>query len=418
LTFNFQHKGVSVMVDLTAKNNVGDRARSLSPVRASDATRSQSGADAASSTLGTAMQQAAGVLPPSCGPVLPLSGTFAPRAANLVVRLHDLPVGLLSKVSEDFGTADLLNFMEVDKQCRKGGVVHVKKVKVTSPAELQLALNAFKEGGLESITLSGINGMFTDEDLAKLPANLKCLHMKGFPNVSDEALSRFTQLEELSVGLNSRLTGACLEGMRSLRVLNAVCAMHLTDDAIANCTSLEALDISGNTQLRGAGFGKLKLLRTLKAEGAAGLLDTTVATMTSLESLDITECFQLSGFGFAALTSLKILKATFALGLTNDAIAGMSALRELSVEGSRLITGAGFEALPLRVLNCRYATGFNNARIAALTGLEFLNIEGCTELTGAGFDALTQLKRLFVGGGAQLLPAIRETLTARGCLVA
>lgn len=269
------------------------------------------------------------------------------------------------------------------------------KLTVRSSDELRALRDTEGYAALESLTLEGC---FTDEDLAALPAALKALDLSRCGRQITAA--GIAHLNELPLAeLNVRNNRIDDEGARLLAAHPTLTTLNVASNGIGDAgaqalaanTRLESLDISFS-EIGSKGVQALADNATLKTLnissnhiGDAGAL--ALAANTTLTALS-TSCNQISDAGAQALagseslTSLDISGNHFGdAGV--QAIAANTRLRRLDISDNR-ISEAGVQA------------------VAANTTLTELRIADC-EIGTAGAQALAANTRLvsLVGCGRQ-----------------
>lgn len=86
-----------------------------------------------------------------------------------------------------------------------------------------------------------MNDEITEADITHL-ANLRVLSLTQTPNISDNALRYFTQLEELDIrGARCQITDEGICSLPSLRLLRVDSDSHVTDSAVSRLVRLDTL---------------------------------------------------------------------------------------------------------------------------------------------------------------------------------
>ena len=167
--------------------------------------------------------------------------------------LSTLPYEIRLEIVKRSDRTARANLRLVDKALKSAVSEAVTDVKVTKREDLLAAINAYHEGGITTLDLSGSN--ITDDDLSLLNdlPGLKQLNLSGCNNLTDAGLAHLqhlTSLQQLDLSRCSNLTDAGvahLQRLTSLQQLNLSRCYNLTDAGLAHLqhlTSLQQLDLS------------------------------------------------------------------------------------------------------------------------------------------------------------------------------
>jgi hypothetical protein len=283
------------------------------------------------------------------------------------------------------------------------------------------------------------------EVIARRCPQLESLHVSNMKTPQSSPTDRvfaiaatLTKLRELQLAKARRVTGAGLDQLARLPVLETLCFafMDIPDDALVAVTTFPALRLLDLSYTKGFGskamaaIGRCLGLRQLGIPGCRQLTADAVLPIADLKNLEILEARQLE----CSLDDLRLdrLQKLRHVDLQR-AILGKVFLDHLPPSitklklGSATIDDSGCKVLRERLpslrslsLNSTAVGDVGVAHLLALRYLHDLDLSDCRNVSATSIDILeraSQLHRVVLGGHPWLTPTQMERLYANGIAV-
>lgn len=256
-----------------------------------------------------------------------------------------------------------------------------------------------------------------------LRPNLKVLTRQPY-HMKDEAITHFTNLEQLKVCGNSfrknlhlipklrklslaHNTGITNESLSYLTNLTTVdieenpkyiCQNPITSEGISCLTNLTKLNLKRNTTIDGEGFSCLTNLKKLSLLCNEFFDNDALQHMTFLTYLDLTMNETISDQSVSHLTNLETLILGAEFAVSDISLNLLTNLTDLQFEVNHDITdGAVSKLTKLKSLMLADNQSLTDASISCLTNLTSLELGENEEITGDGILPLKELNYLNLG---------------------
>jgi hypothetical protein len=211
---------------------------------------------------------------------------------------------------------------------------HIRKLKLTQNPKV----NSIQH--LTNLEILEINDVCT-EFTGPWGGNNKWINC----NIWDEELLKLTNLTELSIQDNGKITN--INTLSHLTKLNASGECALSDEGFSKLVNLKYLDVGINTNIKN--LNSLTLLETLIASGENGIENNSISNLTNLITLDlsgnssITDLNRLSKLKTLILQPMEYYTymGGYYMGyssLRNEGISALINLTELNLNNNEFIT--------------------------------------------------------------------------------
>jgi hypothetical protein len=248
----------------------------------------------------------------------------------------------------------------------------------------------------------GVDSMVTDESLTRL-TNLTELALPMTTLVSNSALIQLTGLVSLNLDENMSIRGTTLRKLTNLQTLGLSWNNRIDSSVLTCLTQLTKLDAAYNHRLRGEHLLALSRLRSLNISGSNMFVsDDQLVQLTSLCTLNLYENDAITNKGFVrGGTNLTQLTMGCNLRITDLVFRSLGNLTSLSLitgENWYNIDGSGFSYLTalteLTLVDWR--NRFSD-QLTCLTTLEMLTLHGCQLSHLERLSVLPRLRCLRIG---------------------
>lgn len=302
---------------------------------------------------------------------------------------------------------------------------------------------------LHELPVHAFRNMESCDDMENFHALRRLSLAGGRPGyITDECLTRFTNLRELSLDTNDyfgenekRITDAGLAKMTTLRRLVLTQNGAITDDALSSLINLtwlglrnnqsisdvgvevlaqlEGLDLRDNDSITGDLFAMAptltRTLTTLLLDFNANISDSDLARLTSLTNLGLSHSESITGHALFALPNLRELGLYEMRTIGDDHLHGLTALTSLALVQTPRVSGHALTALAsltkLRVDSRTFKTSYL-AHPQVASRLRDLRIGWSSEDDDATLPSLTSLTTLWIDQGSEAYNPSVSTLTA------
>lgn len=252
------------------------------------------------------------------------------------------------KISSIMTSEDFLIFNELLPELQKEIILYAD----VNPAILSLVSKFFNEWSIPLKVTEIKNSLnMTNENLKKIQKTLTSLRLDCNDTITNEGLSRLTNLTSLILGGNSIITNDGLSGLTKLTSLSLGYNKTITNEGISKLTNLKSLNLKQNKKITDEGLSNLRVLTRLNLNYNNNITDEGL-----LKNRD----------------TLKSLNLTYNNNITDECVQRLSYLRCLNLYGNEKITNYGILSKDLIFLDLW--GNFMITDIRTLTSLEYLNL--------------------------------------------
>lgn len=160
------------------------------------------------------------------------------------------------------------------------------------------------------------------------------------------------QLHKLSCGWNDKISDNDISKLTQLRILHCDFNTKLTSKSISCLYSLECIDLGVNTNVTDETFKNLTKLKHLTC-GSNNLTDIALSYLPNLEYLNCKGCSNFTDIGLSYIPKLKKLNCGASVDITDEGFKHIPQLTYLNCDGNYKLTDRALQYVPmLKFLDC------------------------------------------------------------------
>lgn len=276
--------------------------------------------------------------------------------------------------------------------------LHISENQIITDLQLSVLTN------LTELTLGWKVSEISEEGILPL-TNLRSLSLGRFSNaITDRAIRTFTRLTALDISeqISARegITNASVSLLTNLTDLNLGNNAKITGDSAHLLTNLTRLNLRNNQMIGSGTLVHLTRLRTLELKADWKILPSALTALTCLTYLDLSYNIRITDDALLPLTNLRTLLLAGNKKITDKALSQLTYLEELSLASNSTITSAGVSTLEnLTSLDLSECPNVKDDGLMWLTNLTSLKLKGNKVVSnGVILRWLKKLDRLSVEG--------------------